>query len=234
MANYTVFISYAHEDYEVVKRLYKDLIQAGTEAWLDKEKILPGQRWESVVRKAIESSRYFLAIISSNLVSKRGYVHREFKKGLEILEEFPESEIYLIPVRLDDSEPPYQKLKELHWVDLFPDWEGGVEKILLALKADRKVKNLSIEDESTRMISSSEDALTRMTLLNMKKLDEDIEHQVKYVNSLPYSPYSTSIDVESMKLKRTIDKRSQQFDTLRQIIDIYNQTAKGIIDSIES
>ena len=41
-----------------------------------------------------------------------------------------------------------------------------------------------------------------------------------------------SIDVETMKLKRMIDKRSQMFDMLRQIIDKYNQTAKGIIDSI--
>jgi hypothetical protein len=43
---------------------------------------------------------------------------------------------------------------------------------------------------------------------------------------------SPSIDVETMKLKRLIDKRSQMFDMLRQIIDKYNQTAKGIIDSI--
>jgi hypothetical protein len=41
-----------------------------------------------------------------------------------------------------------------------------------------------------------------------------------------------SIDVETMKLKRMIDKRSQMFDMLRQIIDKYNQTAKSMIDSI--
>jgi len=35
-----------------------------------------------------------------------------------------------------------------------------------------------------------------------------------------------------MKLKRMIDKRGQMFDQLRAIIDKYNQTAKGIIDSI--
>ena len=40
------------------------------------------------------------------------------------------------------------------------------------------------------------------------------------------------IDVESMRLKRLIDKRSQMFDMLRQVIDKYNQTAKGMIDSV--
>ncbi|MCB9652078.1 MAG: hypothetical protein H6730_36580 [Deltaproteobacteria bacterium] len=43
---------------------------------------------------------------------------------------------------------------------------------------------------------------------------------------------SPSIDVETMKLKRMVDKRSQMFDMLRQIIDKYNETAKGIIQSI--
>jgi hypothetical protein len=41
-----------------------------------------------------------------------------------------------------------------------------------------------------------------------------------------------STDTETLKLKRLVDKRSQMFDMLRQIIDKYNQTAKGIIDSI--
>ena len=35
-----------------------------------------------------------------------------------------------------------------------------------------------------------------------------------------------------MKLKRTIDKRSQMFDSLRQIIDKYNETAKNMIQAI--
>ena len=43
---------------------------------------------------------------------------------------------------------------------------------------------------------------------------------------------SPSIDVETMKMKRMIDKRSQMFDMLRQIIDKYNETAKGVIQSI--
>ncbi len=55
-------------------------------------------------------------------------------------------------------------------------------------------------------------------------------------SSVPGAPggdnSSPSIDVETMKLKRMIDKRGQMFDMLRQIIDKYNETAKGIIQSI--
>lgn len=30
---------------------------------------------------------------------------------------------FLIPVRLDDSEPSFTRLKDIHRIDLFPDWE---------------------------------------------------------------------------------------------------------------
>jgi hypothetical protein len=41
-----------------------------------------------------------------------------------------------------------------------------------------------------------------------------------------------SVDMESMKLKRMVDKRGQMFDTLRSIIDRYNETAKNLIQSM--
>lgn len=56
-----------------------------------------------------------------------------------------------------------------------------------------------------------------------------IAEQADRVEALGNAP---SIDVEALKLKRMIDKRNQQLDLLRQIIDKYNDTAKGIIDSI--
>jgi hypothetical protein len=96
-----------------------------------------------------------------------------------------------------------------------------------------------------------EDKVTLMIMLIMKKMDKDIEKQADYINKLQQQQNkggkgggggkggkggggekSPSIDVETMKLKRMIDKRSQMFDMLRQIIDKYNQTAKGIIDSM--
>jgi len=92
-----------------------------------------------------------------------------------------------------------------------------------------------------------EDKVTLMIMLIMKKMDKDIERQAQHINSLQQQQNggggpgangpgqlggAPSIDVETMKLKRLIDKRSQMFDMLRQIIDKYNQTAKGIIDSM--
>ncbi len=103
-----------------------------------------------------------------------------------------------------------------------------------------------------------EDKVTLLLMLIMKKMDRDIENQAQYINSIQQqqssrggkgkmgNPLNTgpfgmlsgsnnqspSIDVETMKLKRMIDKRSQMFDMLRQIIDKYNETAKNMIQSI--
>jgi hypothetical protein len=90
-----VFISYAREDYVAAGRLYEDLKRAGLTPWLDKESLIAGQNWKIAIKNAIKKSRYFIPIFSSNSVAKRGYVQKEFKYALEVLDEFPESEIFV-------------------------------------------------------------------------------------------------------------------------------------------
>jgi hypothetical protein len=81
-----------------------------------------------------------------------------------------------------------------------------------------------------------EDQVALVIMLIMKQMDREIQHQTRHISDLQKAQgkngKDTSIDVETMKLKRTIDKRGQMFDMLRQIIDRYNQTAKAIIDTI--
>ena len=75
---------------------------------------------------------YFLctSIISkphwSNSVDKLGYGQKELKEALEILDKYPESKVFIIPVRLDDCEESDSRLKEINYVDLFPTWSKGL------------------------------------------------------------------------------------------------------------
>jgi hypothetical protein len=55
---------------------------------------------------------------------------------------------------------------------------------------------------------------------------------VKKLAAAGTQPGSASIDVETMKLKRMIQKRSQMFDMLRGIMEKYDATAKGVIQSM--
>jgi len=140
-----VFICYAKEDFTIAKKLYNDLKRAGFNPWLDTEVLLPGQPWKLVINQAIKESSYFLALLSSNSVTKKGFVQKELKMGLDILEEFPESKIFIIPVRLDNCEPINEKLKNLSWADLFSSYKTGLKKILCVLENNNSNKKTSTD-----------------------------------------------------------------------------------------
>jgi hypothetical protein len=60
-------------------------------------------------------------LLSSNSVAKRGWVQRELKNALYKQEEFRESDVYLVPVRLDDCSISDLRLERIQYVDLFPE-----------------------------------------------------------------------------------------------------------------
>jgi hypothetical protein len=69
-----VFISYAKEDQAIAQKLYNDLKSAGLKPWLDTEDIKPGEKWRIITPQAIKQSSYFLALLSANSLSKKGFV----------------------------------------------------------------------------------------------------------------------------------------------------------------
>ena len=124
-----VFISYATEDYEKARQIYKDLKAAGVTPWFDREDLLPGQNWQHEIKKAIRESDYCLVLLSSHAFSRRGFVHAEQKYALEILKEHPDGGSFVVPARLDNCEMP-MSLHDIHWVDLFPTREPGMRQLL--------------------------------------------------------------------------------------------------------
>ncbi len=74
-----VFLSYAREDLKIAKKIYNDLADKGINVWLDDNALIPGQNWRYEITQAIKGSNYFLALLSSNSVSKIGYVQKELK-----------------------------------------------------------------------------------------------------------------------------------------------------------
>ena len=117
----------------MAQRLYADLQQAGVAPWLDVENLLPRQRWRFIINQALRESSYIIALLSSHSISKRGFVQKELKKALEMVEELPPEDVLVIPVRLDVCEPQHELLRELHWVDLFPSYQDGLARILRVL-----------------------------------------------------------------------------------------------------
>lgn len=130
-----VFLSYAREDRARVEDVYDTLSAEGFKPWMDTRDIQPGHKWASAIGEAIRRADFMLVFISQNSISKRGYIHREVKIALSILSERPEKAIFLIPVRLDHSDPP-EALRHIQFVDLFESqgWKILLESLRTGLK----------------------------------------------------------------------------------------------------
>ena len=126
-----IFISYAKEDNKKANELYKRLKSKGFNPWIDDHDLLPGYNWDKEIKSAISSSRVFLLVVSSKVLSKRGYIQKEIKTALEYAETFPEGDIYFIPIRIEECEVP-ESIQKWQWVDLFK--YGGFNKLVNAIE----------------------------------------------------------------------------------------------------
>jgi len=144
--SHRVFISYARDDYETASRLYHDLIKAGFHPWLDKKNLRAGENWKWAISRAIKASSYFLALLSSNSLGMRGYVHKELKIALDIFDEFPSNETYIIPVYIEPCRPFDERLQDILGVNLYESYERGLKQILRALSYyEKDEKNYDLE-----------------------------------------------------------------------------------------
>jgi hypothetical protein len=48
----------------------------------------------------------------------------------------PLDEIFLIPLRLDDCTVPRRISKQIQYLDLFPDWKAGVNRLIAVIQAE--------------------------------------------------------------------------------------------------
>lgn len=122
-----VFLAYADEDQALVRKLGTALQHAGFEPWMDKQQLLPGQNWPRAIERAIEISDFFIGCFSSRSVQKRGHFQCELRYALEVASRIPLEDTFILPVRFGECDLPRQLAKSLHYVDLFPDWDRGLE-----------------------------------------------------------------------------------------------------------
>jgi len=141
-----VFISYAREDHTIAYKIYNDLKKLGIKVWIDKEELRPGEKWKTTIKQTIKSSSHFLALFSPNSLSKKGFVQKEVKIAIEVLDELPDSEIYFIPIRLNECKIADEKLQDIQWVDFFPSYDEGLNQVLRVLKPESK----SVQKEKSK------------------------------------------------------------------------------------
>lgn len=135
-----VFLAYVIEDVEAAERLYGDLLAQGLDPWLDRKKLLPGQNWPRAIERAIAASDFFVACFSRRAGGKRGCFQSELRFALDCARRLPLEDVFLIPVRFEECGVPERISRELQYVDLFPDWNKGVRRLLAAIRKQTKRK----------------------------------------------------------------------------------------------
>lgn len=133
-----VFIAYVEEDVLFAKKLYQEFEENGFRPWLDKKMLMPGQNWPRAIETAIQTSDFFVACFSRRAISKRGSFHSELRYALFCAAKVPLDEIFLIPLRLDDCVVPNRISKQIQYLDLFPQWDAGVSRLIAIMKAQEK------------------------------------------------------------------------------------------------
>jgi hypothetical protein len=135
-----IFLAYVAEDLEAAEKLYACFRAQGFDAWLDRKKLLPGQNWPRSIEQAISVSDFFVACFSQRAIGKRGGFQSELRYALDCASRLPLEEVFLIPVRLEECRIPVRISREFHYVDLFPNWESGVERIQAAIRKEAKAR----------------------------------------------------------------------------------------------
>ena len=130
MAN--VFISYAREDVEFVRRLHEALENHDREIWVDWEGIPPRAEWLAEIRDAIDSAESFVFVISPDSVVSQICT--------EELQHAVERNKRIVPIvwREVKTESVEDALAKLNWI-FFRDtdqFDTSFEQLLTALDTD--------------------------------------------------------------------------------------------------
>jgi ATP-dependent Clp protease ATP-binding subunit ClpC len=135
-----VFISYVRENWNVVRELVEVLKARDLDVWIDREQLLPGQRWASVIREAIRNGDYFIACFSRESSEKtKSFMNDEISVAIEELRKRPHDKAWFLPVRLNECKIPDlsigagETLSSIHYVDLFADHDFGINRLVASV-----------------------------------------------------------------------------------------------------
>lgn len=76
-----VFISHAHEDEALVRRIAEGLQRSGLDVWLDELNVMPGDNFAERISRALDESQAMVVVITANAL-RSPWVRREIEYAL--------------------------------------------------------------------------------------------------------------------------------------------------------
>jgi hypothetical protein len=104
----------------------------------DLDGIQPGEHWRTVLDRNIRNADRMILILSEISVVKVGYVQREFRLALEVMNDMPQGKRFVIPILKEPCEVPalvvgQLSLSDLQWTNIY---EMGIERFIDALEVN--------------------------------------------------------------------------------------------------
>ncbi len=162
-----IFISYARADAKDLALSLHDQLEAnGFSAWLDNRDILPGDKWDMAIEKAIRSAWAMIFVMTSASLESE-VCQDEWSMALTL-------GVPLIPLRaaaIDDSALPL-RLHRRQYVDFTVGFERGMAALQERLRffqtdeGEKEVASVRIEDKAEAAVSRS-GAFTAQVLSQM-------------------------------------------------------------------
>jgi hypothetical protein len=150
-----VFINYSWQhDTQSAEKIY-DMLMAFPDrfdVWMDSKSMEGGLQWRPAIRKAIREADFFIAVLSSGSVVKRGVINQELYEAVDVWKEFPPNQIFLVPARVEECISPFEDLAKMNYVNLFPDWNKGLKKLIATL--DKELAEENQASQTTRFTQS--------------------------------------------------------------------------------
>jgi DNA-binding NarL/FixJ family response regulator len=204
-------------DEESVNELYRKLSNAGFKPCLDTRDILPEEKHEPVIQRAVRYSDILLLCHSADSVFDRARTYATAEDYLSIEWEEASKTTYTILVRLDNSEIP-KCLADLQSVNLFEDdgWARLTEVII----------GVAGQDKEMAEQVNSDGRLTRILIADD---DEFVAKGMKLALDGADLPRELSVEIE-YELIETVAQRIQSgdFDVLILDIDWYGDQEAGL------
>lgn len=129
--NPTIFISYARANEDFVRKLADFLRLNGFDVWFDKDSLLAGDDWQSVIFREISNARIFLVCFSAESMDHRGYFHKEMRIAMDVAQTIPPNVLYIVPIRINHCPIP-EVLSRYHVLSAFDNngWQADLLKSL--------------------------------------------------------------------------------------------------------
>lgn len=143
-----IFISYAHEDEELVARIVNELENNKISVWFDRNKdgqfgLETGDKFEKKIQRNIKDSKMFVPILSKNIMADRRFFRREWNCAIDY--EKGTYKKYIFPLIIDndlelncDAVP--DEFKELHMLKIdMVNLKESLQPLIRSINKDKRI-----------------------------------------------------------------------------------------------